>query len=149
MSTDDYAAGPSLSGKGGGRCLEALLFTIPNQIFLMLDSLNDGVRGKGGVVIGPLDYRLQLRVVLTKSIDEKNGAKMIAVKRANGKDLRMEGVNLLYDVTHCSAQAEVGVECFGNEGDLSMHAKVFMMLAEGAKDRSSSREVGNDLIISA
>jgi len=74
---------------------------------------------------------------------------MIAVKRANGKDLRMEGVNLLYDVTHCSAQAEVGVECFGNEGDLSMHAKVFMMLAEGAKDRSSSREVGNDLVISA
>jgi hypothetical protein len=58
MRTDDSATGPSLSGKGGGRCLKALLLAIPNQIFLMMDGPNDGVRGKGGVVIGPLDHRL-------------------------------------------------------------------------------------------
>jgi len=149
MHTDDFATGPSLSSKGGGRCLEALLLVIPNQIFLMMDGPNDGVRGKGGVVIGPLDHRLQLGVVLAESVDEKNCAKMIAIKRADGKDSRMEGVNLLYDVTHRSAWAEVGVECFGDESDLSMHAKVFMTLAEGAEDRSGSREGGDDLVISA
>ena len=149
MCTDDFAMGPSLSGKGSERCLEALLLMIPNQIFLMMDGPNDGVRGKGGVVIGPLDYRLQLGVVLAESVDKKNGAKMITIKRADGKDSRMEGVNLLYDVTHRSARAEAGVECFGDEGDLSMRAEVFMMLVEGAEDRSGSREGGDDLVISA
>ena len=43
----------------------------------------------------------------------------------------------------------MGIECFGNKSHLGVGAKVFVTLAEGAKYRGCSIEVGNDLIVSA
>jgi hypothetical protein len=43
--------------------------------------------------------------VFAESVHEKDGAEMIAIERADGKNSGVEGVNFLYDVTHCSAQA--------------------------------------------
>jgi len=56
MRENGSAAGVALCGKGGGRCLETLLLTVTDQIFLMVYGPNDGVREKGGVVVGPLDH---------------------------------------------------------------------------------------------
>ena len=87
--------------------------------------------------------------MLAKSVHEKDSAEVIAIERANGENSGVEGVNFFYDVTHRSARAEAGVECLGDECHLGVGAKVFMTLAEGAKDRCRSIEVGDDLVVSA
>ena len=56
MRANGSAAGVALCSKGSGRCLEALLLAITDQILLMVYGPNDGVGGKGGVVVGPLDH---------------------------------------------------------------------------------------------
>ena len=43
VRADDFAPRARLSGKGSGRHLEALFLVIPNQILLMLDSVNNGM----------------------------------------------------------------------------------------------------------
>jgi hypothetical protein len=44
---------------------------------------------------------------------------------------------------------ELGVESFGDEGDLSVGAKVLMVLAESTKNGGGGRKVGNNLVVSA
>ena len=115
----------------------------------MLDGANDRVGRKRRVVIGALDHGLQLGVMFTESVHEKNSAEMITVEGTNGKNSGVERVNLLYDVTHCSAWTELGVEGFGDEGDLSVGAKVLVALAKSAEDRGSGGKVGDNLVVSA
>ena len=92
---------------------------------------------------------MQLRVMLAESVYEKNSAEMIAVEGTDSENSGMERVDLLYDVTHRSAWMKPGVKGFGNEGDLSMGAKVLVALAKSAEDRGSGGKVGDDLVVSA
>ena len=56
----------------------------------MLDGLNNSMRGKGEVFIRLLNHGLQLRVVLTKGIDQEDGMQVVIIKQADGKDPSIE-----------------------------------------------------------
>ncbi len=113
----------------------------------MLDGLNNCLRGKGRVVIRFLDHRLQLRIVLAKSIDEENSAQVVTIEWANGKDCSMEQVNFLNDVSHRSTRAEASIKCLGDEGDLSVGAEVLVTLAKALENGGSSGKGGDNLVV--
>ena len=89
-----------------------------------------------------------MRVVLTESVDKKHSTQVVAVERADGKNSGMEQVYLFDDMRHRHARAETSIERFGDEGDLSVGAKVFMVLAKALEDSGGGGEGGNDLVIS-
>jgi hypothetical protein len=87
--------------------------------------------------------------MLAESIHEKNSVEMIIIEGTNGENSGVERVDLLYDMTHYSAQTELGVKGFGDEGDLSVGAKVLVVLAKSTEDGGSGEKVGNNLIVGA
>jgi hypothetical protein len=44
---------------------------------------------------------------------------------------------------------EACIESFGNESDLGMCAKILMAFVEGAENRGSSGEIGDELVVGA
>ena len=104
MHIEDFVLQAALGHKGSWGSLEALFLIIVNKVFLMLDGLNNSMRGKGEVFIRLLNHGLQLRVVLTKGIDQEDGMQVVIIKQADGKDPSIEWVNFLNNMSHYSAR---------------------------------------------
>ena len=79
VSTDNFAVGTVLCCKGSGWHLEALFLMGANEVFLMLDGTDNSVGRKGWAVRVCLNERLQVWIVLAKSVQEEDSAKVVTI----------------------------------------------------------------------
>jgi hypothetical protein len=70
------------------------------------------------------------------------------VNGTNGDDVSVEGIKFVSNLAHRGAKAEFHIESLGNEDDLSVNSKIFMMSARSFEDRGSVGEVCDNLVIS-